>query len=312
MTSTPPAPSSARRAPDGRLAEVADGVFAYLQPDGGWCLNNAGLLVDGGECALVDTVATEERARHLRTQVLHTAGRPPRFLVNTHFHGDHTFGNFVFPEAVVVGHERARAEAAAAGLHLTGLWPDVCWGDLEVVVPDLTYHARMTLHVGSVEARLVHPGPAHTTGDTVVWLPRQRVLFTGDLVMAGATPFCPMGSVSGSLRALAELRALGAVTVVPGHGPVGGPELFDVNEAYLRRLQRLAAEGIAAGLSPLETAREAGPGPYADLLDAERLVPNLHRAYAEARGAVPGVPLDIPALFGEMAEHHGGLPLCRA
>ncbi|MET9497752.1 MBL fold metallo-hydrolase [Streptomyces sp. NPDC006552] len=296
----------------GRFSEVADGVHAYVQPDGGWCLNNAGLLVADDACLLIDTVATEARARRLREQVLRLAGRAPRFVVNTHFHGDHTFGNFVFPEATVVGHERARQDAAAAGTHLTGLWPDVCWGELEIVVPALTYRDRMELHLGDHRARLLHVGPAHTTGDTVVWLPGPRVLFTGDVVMAGVTPFCPMGSVSGSLHALAQLRALDAVTVVPGHGPVGGPELFDTDEGYLRRLQRLAADGIAAGLTPLETAREAGPGPYAELLDAERLVPNLHRAYAEALGAAPGDPLDIPALFREMAEHHGGLPACRA
>lgn len=296
----------------GRLVEVADGVHAHIQPDGGWCLSNAGLLTDAGESVLVDTAATRARALRLREAVLRIEPRPPRLLVSTHFHGDHTFGNHLFPEALVVAHERARDDVTAAGLHLTGLWPDVCWGDPEVVAPQLTYRDRMTVHAGSLRAELLHPGPAHTTGDTVVWLPERRVLFTGDLVMAGVTPFCPMGSVAGSIEALRTLRALGARTVVPGHGPVGGPELFDVNEEYLRRLQRLAADGLAAGLDPLETAREAGPGPYADLLDAERLVPNLHRAFHEALGGRPGDPLDIPALFAEMTRYHGGLPVCRA
>ncbi|MER5886582.1 MBL fold metallo-hydrolase [Streptomyces sp. NPDC001941] len=295
-----------------RATEVADGVFAYVQPDGGWCLNNAGILVGGGASALVDTVATAARARALRAEALRLAPGPPRTVVNTHFHGDHTFGNFLFPEAVVIGHEHAREDAERAGLHMAGLWPDVEWGELTLVTPALTYRTRMTLHLGPLRAELLHVGPAHTTGDTVVHLPERGVVFTGDLVMAGATPFCPMGSVSGSLAALDRLRALGATTVVPGHGPVGGPELYDLNEAYLRRLQDLAREGVAAGLTPLEVARESGPGPFADLLDAERLVPNLHRAYAEERGAEPGVPLDVPALFAEMTEHHGGLPACHA
>ncbi|MER6119412.1 MBL fold metallo-hydrolase [Streptomyces sp. NPDC001743] len=295
-----------------RLTELADGVFAYVQPDGGWCLNNAGLIVDGGTGLLVDTVATEARARRLRAETLRVAGGPPRLLVNTHFHGDHTFGNFVFSEAVVIGHERARADIAVAGLHMAGLWPDVCWGDLEVVPPNITYNDRMTLYAGSLRAELIHPGTAHTTGDTIVWLPEQRVVFTGDLVMSGVTPFCPMGSVSGSLAALRTLRALGAHTVVPGHGPVGGPGLLDDNEGYLLRLQQLAREGVAARLTPLQVARAAGPGAYAGLLDAERLVPNLHRAYAEELGAAPGDPLDIPALFREMSEHHGGRPACHA
>ncbi|MEV5878597.1 MBL fold metallo-hydrolase [Streptomyces sp. NPDC052101] len=296
----------------GHLTEIADGVFAFVQPDGGWCLNNAGLITDGTEAVLVDTAATRARALRLRQEALRITPTPPRLLVNTHFHGDHTFGNCVFPEATVVGHERARDDIVMAGLHLTGLWPDVCWGELDVVPPHLTYRDRMTVYAGSVRAELLHFGPAHTTGDTVVWLPEQRVLFTGDLVMSGVTPFCPMGSVSGSLETLRELRSLGARIVVPGHGPVGGPELFDADEGYLRRLQRLAAQGLAAGSSPLQTAREAGPGPYAGLLDAERLVPNLHRAYAEALGGRPGDPLDIPALFTEMTHYHGRLPTCHA
>ncbi|MFE0043881.1 MBL fold metallo-hydrolase [Streptomyces albireticuli] len=304
--------SQVRKGSAGRLVEVAEGVFAYVQPDGGWCLNNAALVVSRGQAALVDTAATEARARALRSAALGVCPAPPRVLVNTHFHGDHTFGNFVFPEALVVGHERIRGEMAAAGLHLTGLWPDVEWGELTLTLPEVTYHDRLTLHVGDAAAELIHLGPAHTTNDTVVWLPDQRVLVTGDLVMSGVTPFCPMGSVAGTLDAVARLRALDARTVVTGHGPVAGPEVFDVTEDYLRWVQELAREGLAAGLTPLEAARAASPGPYAHLIDSERLVPNLHRAYVEERGAAPGAPLDIGELFREMVEFHGGLPTCRA
>ncbi|MEV6175008.1 MBL fold metallo-hydrolase [Streptomyces sp. NPDC051954] len=296
------------------LTEVADGVYAFVQPDGGWCLSNAGLVVgDGGRSVLVDTAATEARARRLREEVLRCAGAPPRTLVNTHFHGDHTFGNHLFPEAAVVAHEQTRSDMAAAGLHLTSLWPDVCWGDIELALPEITYRDALTLHSGGVRVELLHLGPAsHTTNDTAVWLPEQRVLFTGDVVMSGVTPFCVMGSVGGSLDALDRMRGLDPLVVVPGHGPVGGPEVIDANEAYFRWLRDLAREGVADGASPLQLARATGPGPFAELLDAERLVPNLHRAYAEERGAAPGERLDIPALFQEMTEYHGRLPTCRA
>ena len=313
---TPRATSDERRgraAPDDAwLEEVADGVFAYVQPDGGWCLNNAGLVVHDGRAALVDTAATETRARRLREAVRGVTAAPPGVLVNTHFHGDHTFGNFVFPEALVVGHERTRSEAMAAGLHLTGLWPEVRWGALELAPPALTYRDGVTLHVGEVHVEVLHPGPAHTTDDSVVWLPDQEVLFTGDIVMSGVTPFCAMGSVSGSLAVLDRLRSLGARTVVPGHGPVAGPELFDVTESYLRWVQETARHAMAAGLGPLEAARACDLGDFAGLRDSERLLPNLRRAYAEERGAVPGAPLDIGALFAEMIEFHGRLPTCRA
>ncbi|WP_043667128.1 MBL fold metallo-hydrolase [Streptomyces xylophagus] len=295
-----------------RLEEVADGIFAHLQPDGGWCLNNAGLIVSGGRSALVDTAATEARARALREAVLGVTPIPPRTVINTHSHGDHTFGNFLFPEAVVVGSERTRTEMDTVGLHLTGLWPEVCWGGVEVVLPEVTFRERLTLHIGGTTAELLCLGPAHTAADTVVWLPAQRVLFTGDLVMSGVTPFCPMGSVAGSVEAIAVLRSLGARTVVTGHGPVGGTEVLDSAEGYLRLVQRLAREGAAAGLTPLETAQEADLGPYGEWIDAERLVPNLHRAYAEERGQAVGDAAEMPALFAEMVEFHGGLPACHA
>ncbi|MGW2233342.1 MBL fold metallo-hydrolase [Streptomyces sp. NPDC001759] len=298
----------------GRLTEIADGVHAFVQPDGGWCVNNAGLLVGAdGHTVLVDTAATERRARRLRAEVLRTVAVPPRTLVTTHFHGDHTFGHRHFPEALVVAHDNARIHMAAAGLGLTTLWPGVDWGDIAPTLPHLTYRDTLTLHLGDDRAELIHLGPAaHTTGDTAVWLPRQRVLFTGDVVMNGVTPFCLMGSVYGSLAALRHLRALDPLTVVPGHGPVGGPELIDADEEYFHRLVRQAERGVAAGLTPLELARAEGPGPFADRLDSERLVPNLHRAYAELAGAEPGAPLDVGALFREMSEYHGGLPDCHA
>ncbi|MEV3957900.1 MBL fold metallo-hydrolase [Streptomyces albogriseolus] len=315
MPSSPTVPTTAP-APFAETTEIADGVHAYVQGPGGWCLNNAGIIVSGGESALVDTAATEARARHLRRTALRVSPQAaPRAVVNTHFHGDHVFGNHLFPEAVLIGHERTRTEMIASGLHLTGLWPDVEWGSIELAPPTLTYADALTLHIGSLRAELEHVGPAHTSNDTVVWLPRGRVLFTGDLVMNGVTPFCLMGSIAGSLRALDRLRAYGARTVVPGHGPVCGPEVFDSVEGYLRLVLRVAEDGRRAGRTPLEAARAASLGPYAALLDPERLVPNLHRAYAELDGVTADEPLPgevMRTALAEMIEHHGGLPCCLA
>jgi cyclase len=201
---------------------------------------------------------------------------------------------------------------AEAGTHLTSLWPDVEWGQLEVRLPDLTFGAGLVLYTGGTRVELLHLGPAHTAGDLVAWLPDQHVLFTGDLVMSGVTPFCPMGSVSGSLAALQILRELGPRVVVPGHGPLTGPQVFDETEGYLRRLQLLAKEGVAAGITPVVFARDTDLGPYSDWLDSERLVPNLHRACAEERGAAPGTAVDMNRLFADMVEFHGRMPACHA
>ncbi|SNQ47158.1 Cyclase [Frankia canadensis] len=291
-----------------RLCELADGVHAFLQPDGGWCLNNAGLLVGGGTAVLVDTAATEARASRLRELAVTAAGAIPRVVVNTHAHGDHTFGNGVFPEALVVGHEGTRAEAERAGLHLTTLWPDVEWGKIEVVLPQATFRDPIAARLGGHDIELHSFASAHSASDTVVWLPGRRVLFAGDLVLSGVTPFVLTGSISGLRAALGRLREFDAATVVPGHGPVGGPELFDQTERYLGWLTELARAGIAAGLTPLQAARDADLGEFAGLIDSERLAPNLHRAYVDL-GAEPA---DLDQLLADMTRLHGGMPACHA
>jgi cyclase len=296
-----------------RLQEVADGIHVYLQPDGSWCLSNSGVLAGPKSVLLIDSAATAPRARALREAVAALTPAPVRTLVNTHHHGDHTYGNFVFPEATVVGHDRTRAEILAAGLQLKLIWPDVDWGDIEIVPPSVTFTDRLTVHAGELEVQLIHVGPAHTTNDVVAWIPDRGVLFAGDLVFNGVAPFCLMGSITGALEAIDTVRALGAATVVSGHGAVAGPEVFDANAAYLRWIKQVAQDGIAAGLPALDAARGSDLGEFSGLLDSERIVGNLHRAYAEHQGMPRGAPLDTLAIFLEMAEYNGGkMPACYA
>ncbi|MEU6342470.1 MBL fold metallo-hydrolase [Streptomyces sp. NPDC046977] len=295
-------------------SRLAPGVHAYVQPDGGWCLNNAGFISDGRTTLLVDTAATERRALLLR-DALTAAGVPqPDHVVNTHHHGDHTYGNSVFtPGARIVGHTACVKEQLAAGLQLHAIWPDVDYGEVPVTPATVTYEDELTLHVGEEEVRLLHPGVAHTLGDTVVWLPGPRVVFTGDLVFNGGAPFVPMGSLAGSLRGLELLRSLDAEVVVPGHGQVCDPSVYDTTEGYLRFVTELAADGHKAGREPLEVARAADPGEFASLREPERLVANLHRAYAELDGLPPGSPLDLVRIITDMAVLNGGrVPECLA
>jgi cyclase len=299
-----------------RVEEVADGVHAYIQPDGTWWINNTGFLVGRRGVVSVDACSTERRTRAYRAAIGAVTPQPVRTLVNTHHHGDHTFGNYLFPGATIVGHEATRAGVRQWGLPWDEpVWTKVDWGDIELEPPFLTYRDGVTVWVDDLRCEVSHVGtPAHTTNDSIVWVPDRKVLFSGDLLFNGGTPFLLQGSVAGLVTALEQVvKPLGAETIVPGHGPVAGPQVIDDVLSYARFVQRTAAEAKAAGLTPLEAARQTDLGEFAELKDAERLAGNLHRAYAELDGAEPGAEIDVLAAIQDMIAFNGGKPLtCHA
>jgi len=335
VTSTRRDHPRAHELPPPRAQEVAEGVYAYIQPDGGWWLNNTGIVLGEDTVLCIDSCATERRTRAFldvvddlqRRQRRHgrrddapsrddDGDRPwARMLVNTHQHGDHTNGNCLVPDATIIGHRRCRENIMATGiLRPDGLWETVEWGDLDPAPPFVTFEHRLDLWVGDLLVELHHFGTAaHTTNDVVAWIPEHRIAFTGDLVFNGGTPFVLMGSVAGSFVALDCLMELDPAVIVPGHGEVCGPEALDTAGEYLRFLQTIANEAKEAGLSPLEAARHVDLGAFADLSHPERLAGNLHRAFAECEGARPGDPIDVVTALADMVALNDGRPLtCQA
>lgn len=294
------------------LEEMAPGVYAYVQPDGGWMVNNCGVITDGaGDAILVDTTSTQRRNRALLAEVA-TVSSPsgPRIAVNTHHHPDHTYGNgFLPPTTTIIGHHRCREGVLRAGLAATAELPAE-YGDLVVRAPDLTIDGDVTLHLDGFPVELTVMGPAHSTNDLGVWLPEQRVMFAGDLAFSGGHPIFLEGSMLGFRDAVRRMRALAPEVLLPGHGPVcRGDEVgrvLDDLEEYVAWIEAVALESYAAGLTPLEAAQKHADGPYADRPEAERVVCNLHRAYVELTDHRPDHPLSIPALWPEMVALHGG------
>ena len=298
----------------GRLAEVADGVFAYVQSDGSWMINNTGFLVAGDGVTAVDACSTERRTRAFLDTVGGVTRLPVRTLVNTHHHPDHTAGNGLFTGATIVAHDNAREEMRKLGVpRNTGIWTDIEFGDLRLALPFLTFADRLTLWADELRCELLFAGqPAHTTNDIVAWIPERSVLFSGDLLFNGGTPFLLSGSVLGAIDVLEKfLKPLGARTIVPGHGPATGPEIIDEVLGYLYFVKDVAERGRAAGLSPLDAARGTDLGRYAQWSDTERIVGNLHRAYADLSGNVEqrGGPVNGPGALADMVTYNGGQPL---
>lgn len=300
--------------PEPEVVEVSAGVFAYIQHDGSWCLNNPAFVAAADQVIAIDACATERRTRLFREAIGRLSEQPVRTLINTHAHLDHTFGNYLFAEdAVIVGHANCRAEILHDAPELPArarqMFPSVEWGAIEVVAPSLTFEDRLSLYAGELELELIYVSPAHTNTDVVVWLPERKVVIAGDIVFHRGTPFALMGSVAGWLDALDRVRELGAETIVPGHGPIAGPEVLDDVADYLRFVQGSAKAGFEAGAAPLEVARELDLGRFGEWTDSERIVGNLHRAYSELRGEPRGAAIDTAAAFGEMLEYNGGQPL---
>ncbi|MVU81324.1 MBL fold metallo-hydrolase [Nocardia sp. ET3-3] len=289
----------------GRLNPIADGVHVFSQPDWGWGLNNCGVLVTDEAVLVIDTCFTERRTARLRQEIRRITDAPVRYLVNTHHHGDHTFGNYQFPDATIIGHRYCREKVLSENLAVVPYFDTVEWGDIRISPPTVCFDQQMSIALGNEQVQLISVAPAHTLGDVVVWLPRRRILFVGDVALNGATPVITDGSYVGTVRALETVRALDPQVVVPGHGPIGGPEIFDAVSRYFDFVYDAAQLGLSSGRTPLEAARAADLGEFAGWSDSERLVANIARVYSEARGYPVGTPLERKEIAPMMVEFAG-------
>ena len=296
----------------GTLHEVIPGVYAWVQPDGTWWVNNAGAVTGTEGTLVIDTCATSTRTRRfLDALATATDDAPVHWALNTHQHGDHTYGNSVLPDTtVLIGQTNMRQALENDPLfeNVPPVWnPVPDWGDVTRRVPSVTLDRELTLHLGGRRVDLHHPGyTAHTSGDVVAWLPEERLLFTGDLLFHGLTPLVFMGSLDGALRSLEWVRSFSPEHVVPGHGAVfAAPDLDGVlaaHERYYRFVLATAGDAVREGRTPLEAAHAADLGEFAEWADAERIVMNLHRAQADLTGET----MDLERALKDAVDWNGG------
>jgi len=268
------------------LLELATGVFAKIYPEG---RTNAGFVVGDEAVLVVDALMTPGLARELQEDVRRVCDRPIRYLVNTHYHGDHTFGNEVFAPTPIISHQRCREEMAERGeaslRRFATMRPELA-SELEGVrirLPDVTFSESLTVDLGGITAQLTHPGPAHTGGDTFVYVPERRALFAGDLLFARMVPFMADGHPQGWVQALERLEPLDADAVVPGHGLMATRKELREQRDLLADLCAVAAEALRSGVGEEEAASWPRLEKYAGLPRAEGMAIGIGRAYAELR-----------------------------
>jgi len=268
--------------------EVASGVYAFIQPGGA---TDAGFIVDDDGVVVIDTLMTAALANRLLDAVRRVTDKPVKQIVNTHWHGDHLFGNAVMPSVPIFAHDTCREDLAsqwdAHRAFLRDLYPAM-WPEVEAmpaVPPTVTFDSSLTLHLASRPVQLMYLGRAHTRGDVVAYLPDCGVCFAGDLSFHKYIPNARDGFPIEWIETAAALSKLDAGVIVPGHGPLGtNAELLEMIEC-LRVATEQVRVSFEAGLTP-EQARDAlNLGPFRDWgRQEDRLPPLVRRAYLELRG----------------------------
>ena len=304
------------------LHDLGRGCFAYLQPDGSWGWSNAGLVVDGDQTLLVDTLfdlpLTAEMLTTMRDAV--PAARNIRKLINTHANGDHTFGNQLVEGAEIIAcracaEEYAEAPpdafaARAAAWQLAGeggaffhkiMGSRFDWRGLVNTPPTTLFDKTMEVTVGSKRLVLTHLGSAHTRGDVLVHVPGDRILYTGDLLFVGGHPVIWSGPIGNWIRACDYILALDVDILVPGHGPIAEKPAVRELKAYFEYIAA-EARGHFDNDVPYEiAAQKISLDRFAAWLDPERMVINVAALYREFSGSK--TPLDRMTLFAGMKRY---------
>jgi cyclase len=271
------------------MIEVGPKIFAYVQETGETGISNSGLIVGRDGAVLVDALMVPSMTRRLAAAIKKTTRKPVGQLINTHHHLDHTGGNRFFREATIIATEKCR-EALAPGFPplplLRRFMPRFAqeFALLKVALPAVTFEDRMVIRDGNHDIHLWHPGTAaHTVGDATVFLPKERVLFAGDIAFHYVTPLAFQGHIGHWIKTADRLLTYEADVIVPGHGPLGTKTDLQHMRDYLALVRREARKRFEAGMPEEAAARDIRLGVYASWREAERILPNVMRCYQEFR-----------------------------
>ena len=304
------------------LHDLGNGHHAYLQPSGTWGYSNAGLIIDGDQSLLVDTLFDER----LTAEMLDTMKASTRIgaddittLVNTHANGDHTFGNRLVRNATIYASEAGAHEmeheappewlaelmTRTKDMGMTGEFIDAVFAPFDFAgvqlrLPDRTFSGETSIQVGNKRVDLIPVGPAHTGGDSLVYVPEDKILYTGDILFVEGTPIMWAGPVRNWLAACDRILDMEIEAIVPGHGPVTDKAGVREMRKYLAYVEQETHKRHAAGMESWEAAQDISLAAFGSLADPERIVVTVNTIYRELNRDTS--PLDLMLLFGRMAE----------
>ena len=212
---------------DTEIIELTTGVYARLHEG----LTNAGIIIGDDSVLLIDSLRVPSFARDLIADVKRLTDKPVQYVIDTHSHWDHSWGNEEFPDSTIIGHANCRAEML--DLEAREWWmnrvvsADDPWSEeakgIRVTPPDLTFDDKMSLHFGGRRIDLLYLGRAHTSGDIFIHLPDDGLLFTGDVAQDRGVPFMLDGYAKDWVGTDTRLAEIPCERFMAGHGPIGAP-----------------------------------------------------------------------------------------
>jgi cyclase len=282
-----------------QLEQLADGIYAAISIDGTGSMSNAGIIDLGEETLIFDTFATPQAAENLRDAAEQLIGHPIRYVVNSHKHGDHVWGNQVFlPGAHIIATEKTRADMLKDAdmskedfqLAIENQLQEMegklaqeqdeqkrrsqaneiaarreiltALPTFEPALPDLTFEQHLTLHGGKREVEVLTYGGGHTASDAFLYLPGDQILFMGDLLLTRTHPWMGDGSPEEWGRILERVEQLSFTVAVAGHGPLGAREDLALLRGYIASFLALAEKCISEDVSLQEATRTKMPAPF--------------------------------------------------
>lgn len=279
------------------MIELARGVFAYIQPTGESGISNAGLLIGDRSATLIDTLMVPSLNQPFVEAIQKATALPVRRILHTHHHIDHIGGDSFFPDAEIMVHQAARERVLRSGLLkpvFARFMPRFAaeFDKIEIRPPTLAFDHDLTLYLANREVRLIVLGPAHTPGDVAVYLPEEKIIFSGDIAFFYVSPLAHEGTLKGWLKACDRMLEMDVETIVPGHGPMGTKEDLNLVRDYLLLVQEEGGKALDAGYGPLEAGKKVNLGPFKEWREWPRVLVNVYRWDLERKNQLDA-PLDI-------------------
>ena len=229
-------------------------------------MDNSGFVVGEHGVLVIDAHLNGAMAGQIQTAVRQVTNKPILYVVNTNYHGDHTFGNYAFPQETLIVAQQKTAESMRDFerekqflLPIVDNDPTV-FGDVRLRLPDLVFDQYLELDLGGRVVELYHFGHGNTPGDTVVFMPEARIAWAGNLIVGeGSIPFLIEGGAGAYLETMAKFtHTLEVGKIIPGHGLLTSGAILGRYLPYLSELIESVRKAIRAGHS-LEEAIATTP-----------------------------------------------------